>query len=176
MRAPARISAIAFTCVVSGAAVGAAHAQGPLLRVERDPSFELRGDVLAARETTLHAGAAVLWPVGRAVSIGIQAGAGVTDVEAPAGDDDLDDNLDDDLVASGRAELVARFELDPYEERRWGLYGSAGGGVLAVRGRTGRGLLHASVGVERRTGSGYLPALELGLGGGVRVGIVVRRR
>ncbi len=168
--AAVRVSVMTIVCAAVGLACGAAMAgaQGPLPLSQRSASFDLRADLLAAREATVHAGAAVLWPVGRAVRLGLQGGAGVTDVERPVGEDDR--------VGSGRVELVARFELDPFEERRWGLYGSAGGGVLAVRGRTGRGIVHAVVGVERRTGSAFVPALELGLGGGVRVGIALRRR
>ncbi|HEX5581370.1 MAG TPA: hypothetical protein VFX39_07330 [Gemmatimonadaceae bacterium] len=145
-----------------------ARAQAATVAVRSSPSYELRADLLAARETTVHAGGAVLWPVGRAVRLGVQVGAGITGVDAPPDGDDS--------VASGRVELVARFELDPYAERRWGLYGAAGGGVLAARGRTGRGIIFAAVGVERRSSSRFVPALELGLGGGARVGVVVRRR
>lgn len=139
------------------------------LASSRAPSLEVRGDLLAAREVTVHGGAAVLWPIGRSVRLGVQGGAGVTRLDdVPAGGDEQ--------VGSARAELVAQFELDPFTERRWGLYGAAGGGVLAVRGRSGRALVFAAVGVERRTSARVVPALELGLGGGVRVGVVLRRR
>lgn len=166
-----RRSGIAFApCAVAAAlaALLAMPAQAQLAAT-RAPSVEVRADLLAARETTVHGGAAVLWPVGRSVRLGVQAGGGVTRLDGvPAGSDET--------VGSGRAELVAQFELDPFAAQRWGLYGSAGGGVLAVKGRSGRALVFATVGVERRTGGRVVPALEVGLGGGVRVALVLRRR
>jgi hypothetical protein len=78
---------------------------------------------------------------------------------------------------SARADVIGRFLFDPFRERRWGL--SAGGG-LSVRydrgnaSRRWRPLLALIVDLEvPRTGS-VAPALQVGLGGGARVGLVIR--
>ena len=81
----------------------------------------------------------------------------------------------------GRTDLLSRFSLDPFRQSRWSLYG--GGGISGrYRSRDDGGshaYLLSFVGLEGplpfgRT-SGWVPALEAGLGGGARVGIIVRR-
>lgn len=74
---------------------------------------------------------------------------------------------------SQRGDLVLRFLLDPFGERPRGWYGGAGVSVQHVAGRS-RGSLLLLAGVEGRTRRGVRPALELGLGNGVRIGIVFR--
>jgi hypothetical protein len=78
-------------------------------------------------------------------------------------------------VASGRAEVVGRFLLDPFRQSRWGFYG--GGGLIARldEGDDVRGYVTLLLGVEPPGNGQWLPALELGIGGGTRVALVVRR-
>ncbi len=124
---------------------------------------EARGDLIAGRNTTLQLGVAALWPVSPFLSVGAVAGIGGT---RPAAGDGR---------ASGRAELVARFTPDPSPSARWRIYGQATAGVLAVRGSTGRALVSVAMGVERVSGGAVRPAIELGLGGGLRVAVALRR-
>jgi hypothetical protein len=76
---------------------------------------------------------------------------------------------------SGRLDLIGRFLFDPFRQSRWGF--SAGGGVsLRVHeGDQVRPDLVALLDLEGpRTSNGIAPAVQLGLGGGVRLGVVVR--
>ena len=75
-----------------------------------------------------------------------------------------------------------RFLLDPFRERRWGPYGGAGvsamymgaGGSIGGSGAW-RGYLLAVAGLEGPAAHGILTSFEVGLGGGTRVGLVLRR-
>src|SRR5215208_2610698 len=73
-----------------------------------------------------------------------------------------------------RAEALAHFLLSPARRRSWGAY--LGGGLAAVGGPVSRGYLVLTVGAEARPGSSSGWVAELGVGGGVRVGIGYRWR
>ncbi len=147
------------------ATAGQASAQRPAGALARSPAtVEARGDLLAARSTTFQAGVAALWPVSPFLSVGGVVGVGVTRHPADAVND----------PASGRAEFVARFTPDPATAAGWRLYGQATAGVLAVRGSTGRALVSVSMGIERTSVGPVRPAIELGLGGGLRVAVALR--
>lgn len=83
--------------------------------------------------------------------------------------------------AEGRTDLVARFSMDPFRQSRWAPYAGAG---VSGRYRTtldggSRAYLLVFAGAEGPLPfgerSGWVPALEVGLGGGGRVGFVLRR-
>jgi len=139
----------------------------PRVRAQEEdtrPRPELRADAIIARHTTaLQAGAGVQIPAGYYARIGIDGAAGV-DVSQSSGS-----------IASGRVDVIARFLFDPFRQQRWGF--SAGGGVSA-RVRSGdhvRPFLVAVLDLEApRTSSGVSPAFQLGLGGGVRIGMALR--
>ncbi len=82
---------------------------------------------------------------------------------------------DGDTRMSGRADVIARFLLDPFRETRWGL--SLGGG-LTVPYTDGdahvQPYMTAVVDVEGRIWRRLTPAVQLGVGGGTRLGIVLR--
>ena len=69
--------------------------------------------------------------------------------------------------------LVGRFLLDPFRQSRWSGYGGAGLSALHTE-HDWRGYMLAVVGVEGPGGRRFLPALEIGLGGGTRIGLVLR--
>ena len=72
-------------------------------------------------------------------------------------------------------DAIGRFLLDPYREMPLGL--SLGGGISVpvVRGDSQvRPYLTAVVDVEGRTRGPVTPAVQVGLGGGARVGVVMR--
>ncbi|HEY7878050.1 MAG TPA: hypothetical protein VIC55_07485 [Gemmatimonadaceae bacterium] len=78
-------------------------------------------------------------------------------------------------TGSGRADAIVRFLLDPFGESRWGL--STGGGV-SVRYDPRRGwreYLVVVADLEGPASKAMVPAVQVGLGGGVRVGLVLRR-
>ena len=78
-------------------------------------------------------------------------------------------------ATGARVEALARFHLDPQRASARGVY--AGGGLAAAvqqRAAPRYGLV-ALLGVEGRPRGGAAPAVEVGLGGGIRVAAVLRR-
>ena len=77
--------------------------------------------------------------------------------------------------ASGRVDMISRFLLDPYREVPIGV--SLGGGVsvpYASGDRNVRPYLTAVIDVEGRLRHRVTPAVQIGFGGGTRVGFVLR--
>ncbi|HET9424071.1 MAG TPA: hypothetical protein VFO55_01770 [Gemmatimonadaceae bacterium] len=89
-------------------------------------------------------------------------------------------------MRESRYEATTRFLLDPFRQARYGL--SVGGGVgltnsdglfgepdvLGIRKQRWRPYLAAFADLELRKAPGLTPALQVGIGSGVRVGIAVR--
>lgn len=125
---------------------------------------EGRIDALVAENTAVHAGVGMSVPAGVYVRAGMVLGAGV-------GRHGLE----------GRTDLIARFTFDPLRQSRWAPYG--GGGLSARLNSTAEGgangYLLFFLGVEGPVPfgrpRGWVPALELGLGGGARLGVILRR-
>ena len=127
---------------------------------------ELRLDVIAGHQSAVQLGAGAQIPMGYYVRVGIDGATGLpTGSEVPS-----PRRLD------ARADLLVRFLLDPFRQSAYGL--SLGGG-LSARAEPGdrvRPRLLLAVDVEgRRSASGFVPAVQVGLGGGVRVGVLLRR-
>jgi hypothetical protein len=137
-------------------AARAAHAQADYqLRV----TPELRADVIRINDRSgAEAGGGVQIPMGYYTRIGVTAAAGAIASNA-----------------SGRLDVVARFLFDPFLQQRWGL--SAGGGV-SFRARANdrvRPYLLTVIDLEGPHGpNGISPSLQLGLGGGIRLGAALR--
>lgn len=126
--------------------------------------IEMRTDAIAARWMAAQGGVGLTFPMGIYVRSGavVAAGGGAKGWDS-------------------RVDLLSRFNLDPFRENRWGFY--AGGGVsgrfverasekayaylLVFAGLEGP-LRNASV-------AGWVPAFEVGLGGGARIGIALRQ-
>jgi hypothetical protein len=145
----------ALALVVSSAA--AAQQQPP------SPYAEYRADAIFGRGTAAQMGAGVVLPLGAYVRLGLDAAAGGT-------------WRDGQTRGSGRVDGIARFLLDPFRESRIGL--SLGGGVSAPIGSAEPSqppYLTAVLDVEWARHRGTTPAFEFGLGGGTRIGIVLRR-
>lgn len=125
---------------------------------------EYRLDVLAAHSAGLEAALGLTVPAGLYVRNGVVAGIGAVA-----------------HGAEGRTDLFSRFSLDPFRQSRWAPY--AGGGISgryrSHRDGGSRGYLLIFLGVEGPlpTGktSGIVPAFELGLGGGARFSVILRR-
>jgi hypothetical protein len=125
---------------------------------------EVRADAIVSRWTAVQAGVGVSFPVGIYVRSGavIAAGGGGRGTDA-------------------RLDLFSRFNLDPFRASRWGVYG--GGGISGRYTRDDDPTAHAYLllfaGIEgalhNASVAGWVPALEIGLGGGARIGIAVRQ-
>ena len=130
------------------------------------PRPEIRVDAIDIRSPhagTVHAGAGLGLALGYYGRLDLVAAGGITR------------RLDVDNE-SGRVDVIGRFLVDPFREMRWGLSIGGGASVLFVAGEGERGYLVLVVDVEapplRRA---VVPAFQIGLGGGVRVGIIARR-
>jgi len=151
--------------VASIAIVRTSNAQRPAVASQSfhiPPYAELRVDAIAGRGNTAQAGGGVVIPLGLYVRLGLDGAAGAT-------------WRDGSSRASGRVEAITRFTLDPFRESPVAL--SLGGGVMLpyVDGDAHlRPLLAAVVDLEGRRRRRFTPALQVGVGGGVRVGLVLR--
>lgn len=76
---------------------------------------------------------------------------------------------------AARADLIGRFLLDPLKQSARGFYFGGGLSWLSRRGEPGRAWLALVAGMELPAVGGAVPGVEIGLGGGARAGIVVRR-
>jgi hypothetical protein len=127
------------------------------------PPLELRVDAIDVRSSehgTLQGGAGVNLPLGDYVRLEIDGAGGVT-------------KRDSVQLASGRVDAIARFLLDPFAETRWGL--SIGGGMSAlVTESRAHEYLVVVVDLETPRVGPVVPAVQLGLGGGTRIGLIVR--
>lgn len=132
-------------------------------RVRALPQWELRQDVTLAREPGAHLGAGLNVRAGYYVRVGAALAAGAVQ---------RDDAV---WVGAPRLDLTARFLLDPFGERPRAWYGGGGVSVSQRPGEDARAVLQLLVGLEGRRRRTFTPAVELGVGGGVRLGVVLRR-
>jgi hypothetical protein len=124
-------------------------------------------DAILGHDPAVQVGAGVQIPAGYYARIGVDVALGV-----PVGDraDSARRGLD------GRIDLLARFLLDPFRQTAYGLSLGGGASLRAEHGERARPLLLVALDVEgRRSTRGLVPALQVALGGGVRVGVVLRR-
>ena len=123
---------------------------------------EFRADAIIATGTTVQGGVGVVVPAGLYARIGLDGGFGTRWREGSSS-------------AVGRVDVIARFLLDPIRENDVGF--SIGGGLSAPIDAGGfrTPYLTLVADVEGRRRGGFTPAVELGLGGGARIGFVLRR-
>jgi hypothetical protein len=123
---------------------------------------EVRTDVMVARSAAMQVAVGVAAPAGEYLRLGGDLGLGVAGGSRGP-------------FLSTRADFYGRFHLDPRAESRWAPYLVAGGSFRADAGSRGRLYALAAVGAEGPATHPVVPAFELGFGGGVRAGIVLRR-
>jgi hypothetical protein len=125
---------------------------------------EIRVDAIVARTGAVQAGYGLSIPAGIYIRNGLVGAVGI-------GAHGFE----------GRADLVSRFSLDPFRQSRWAPYGGAGlsGRFRPAEAGGSRGYLLVVLGIEGPLPaghrSGWVPAVEVGLGGGARLGVVLRR-
>jgi hypothetical protein len=142
------------------ATLSVARAQPPLQKLQS----EVRVDAIFARTPGVEAAYGFTVPAGIYVRSGLVGGIG-------AGRHGFE----------GRTDLISRFSFDPFRQSRWAPYAGAG---LSGRYRSkldggSRAYILVFLGVEGPLPlgetSGWVPAVEVGLGGGARVGLILRR-
>ena len=124
--------------------------------------WEARADGIFSSSSAAQLGAGLNVPSGYYVRLGATIAAGAT---ASAGT----------LRASTRTDFAMRYLLDPFQELRWAPYFGAGFSGVWDDADHWRAYLLALAGIEGPVHAGWRTAVELGLGGGVRAGIVLRR-
>jgi hypothetical protein len=123
---------------------------------------ELRADAIVARQTAAQVGAGIIVPLGIYVRLSVDAAGGATFGDGTS-------------RASGRVDAIGRFLLDPFRETPVAMSFGGGLSVPYVDGQTHvRPYLTAVIDIEGRMRGRMTPAIQIGLGGGARVGIVLR--
>lgn len=147
--------------VLAALALGArAAASQQIAGLRLQPSG--RVDVLASRIRAVQAGVELDARAGRYVRLGVVGAAGESWYAGASG-------------LSARLEAVGRFELDPDFASRWAPYLTAGLGARYDRVGSWRGVMSAAIGVEGPNANGVIPFVEVGWGGGFRVGLGLRK-
>ncbi len=122
---------------------------------------EIRTDAIVARSTVFQVAAGAAIPTGDYLWVGADLGAGVVTGRA--------------VEPSASLDVTGRLHLDSDGDTQWAPYLVGGMTYRADRGARGALYLLIALGVHAPARAGVVPALEVGLGGGVRAGIVLRR-
>lgn len=131
---------------------------------QKRSALEVRVDAIAAtRVTNVHLGIGATRVVSRNLEIQLVIAGGTAFRRALSGD-----------AAAGRADLLARFAPLPADRQRWSAYVAGGLSALVERGTSGRAVLALLVGMEGGRARETRNFVELGVGGGLRVGAGVR--
>lgn len=142
---------------------------GPLCAQTRAPVRpELRIDATSATVDRLELSGGAAVPLGTYVRVALLAGGGLArdDTASASGKRSL---------AAARADVIARFQIDPFHQSRRGVYGGGGISYLATEGHQGRLYVAVVAGLELRDRGHVAPAVEVALGGGLRVSVALRR-
>jgi len=123
---------------------------------------EARADFIGSRAAAAHIGVGVSVPATTYVRLGVVGAVG----QAWSGGD---------ATIAGRVDALVRFVVDPLREFRWAPYATGGIGGIYDGSEKWRGVLVGALGIEGPASGRIVPALEVGFGGGARVGVVVRR-
>ncbi len=77
--------------------------------------------------------------------------------------------------ASGRLDMTVRWLSDPFRQARWAINAGGGIGERFEARRGPRTVAIVTLGVEGPSDGAWVPGVEVGLGGGVRAGVTLRR-
>jgi len=124
---------------------------------------EVRIDAITAHSVTVvQAGGGIEIPAGYYARIGVIGALGAPVSTGASG-------------VSGRLDVIGRFLFDPFREHAWGLSAGAGVSMRVAEHDKVRPYLATVLDLEGpRSASGVSPAIQVGLGGGVRVGAALR--
>jgi hypothetical protein len=123
---------------------------------------EVRADYIGSRAAAAHLGFGLSVPATTYVRLGIVAALG----QAWSGGD---------ATIAARVDGLVRFVLDPLRESRWAPYAAGGIGGIYDGSEKWRAVLVGVLGAEGPVTGRVVPAIEVGFGGGVRVGVAFRR-
>lgn len=124
---------------------------------------EARLEVIAGRTTEWHVSAGANAALGLYTRLALLTGVGVR-------------HLTGAWRRSAHVDALARFQLDPLLQFKYGAYVGGGGTLLADDGAPARVRTLVVLGVEGAPTRGrWIAGFELGLGGGARLGVTLRR-
>ena len=126
------------------------------------PRPELRADLLGAAPYTVQLGAGVNLGAGYYQRVELDAAGGAL-------------RRDGVLLGTGRADALMRLLLDPFGQQRWALSLAGGVSLRYEAGDKIRPYLTGALDFEGPVNHGVRVAYQLGFGGGVRFGVVLRR-
>lgn len=152
---------IAFRAAQAGAQVAAPSGESPGKHETVLP--EVRIDAIVGRRTGAQLGAGIVLDAGFYARIALLAAGGVERASSGA------------LVGTQRVEAVLRFHTDPLRKSNPGVYFGGGLGARRSADTRTRATVIALIGFEAPYGHHLAPAFELGVGGGARIGIALRR-
>jgi hypothetical protein len=127
-------------------------------QVTRKIDAEARIDGIIARTSALHFGVGFTAPIGVYTRPGADAALGFSR-----------------HGLSGRVDLFTRFHFDPFRQSRWGPYGGGGVSGRFDADEKPRAYLLIFLGVDGPVSGGMSPSFEVGLGGGARIGVILRQ-
>ena len=165
MTARPRARRVTITVLVALLASGAASpvsAQGTGNARQLRFQPEVRVDYIDARASAAHLGVGIAVPVSTYVRLGVVGAVGQAWIDGGA-------------MTAGRVDALVRFVVDPLREFRWAPYASGGLGAIYDESERWRAVLVGVLGVEGPSRGGVTPAIEVGFGGGARVGVTLRR-
>jgi hypothetical protein len=137
--------------------------------VPRSPRPLIRVDaVVADARTAVEGGTGIAIPASTYVRVGIEGAMGVTWLDAAVISGDR-------RRVSGRVDLLARVQLDPFREQRVGLHLGGGVGMQWLASARPAPTAIVLVGAEFGRRGALRPSVEVALARGVRVGMVLRR-
>jgi len=161
MKRRAARRALIFACVaLAPSATANAQIQGPAAADNAKPNVdaEVRLDGIIARVSAVQLGVGATAVAGNYVRIGMDGGLGFSR-----------------HGLSGRIDGFARFHFDPFRQSRWAPYGGGGVSGRFDKGEKARAYLLVFLGIDGPVSGSVTPSFELGLGGGGRVGVILRQ-
>ena len=147
-------AAIAVAGVVVVRHAAAQQAPGPTLRPSVAATAVVGTHALGVVSACLEGDAGLYTRLGLTAGVGASAG--------------------DNGRAVGEVTAIGRFLLDPLRQASRGVYATGGLALRVEHAVRPRALVLAGLGVEGRPLGRVVPALEAGVGGGVRISVVFR--
>ena len=132
-------------------------------RVSADPQLELRLDASLSPASGAMLGVGLNVRAGWYARLGIAASTGAVRARGA-------------FQATQRLDGTARFLFDPFAEGRRAFYAGAGLGLQRSASGAVQELLLGVFGVEASPHGRVLPSVEVTIGGGARIGVVLRSR
>jgi hypothetical protein len=123
---------------------------------------EARLDAIIARRTAIQPAIGADIALSSEIRLELAAGLGASFGHGPAG-------------VSARTDAIARFLIDPGHAMHWSPYLGGGVGARYDRGPEWRGVAILVVGAAGPRHGSWMPFVEAGFGGGVRLGFGLRR-